>query len=172
MAFTLRESLRGGFSAWLIFLVLLVAGLAVWCGANDALSGTSSFTWYPLFVFFSLFIGAPVSLSLMPLGVAVARPIAHLLRRTTAMSLHAAVYSALGGAVGLGFVALMRGAQLWAPLAFSDGLAVVPAAAVTVAVPLGWWRTVRLARLDDIGVRIRGRKGAGDPDADYEDNLL
>lgn len=172
MAFTPGELLRGGFSAWVLFLLLLVIGLGIWCMIGGALGGTSSLTWFPMLAFFSLLIGAPVSLIIMLLGVGVAGPIARLLRRTAVLPLHAAVFSALGVAVGFAFAALVRGTQLWAPLVFWDGLAVVPAVAVAMAVPLGWWRSVRRARLTDDGVNLHRRHRHPDPDAEYEDGQL
>ncbi|MBO9626748.1 MAG: hypothetical protein J7484_10275 [Microbacterium sp.] len=171
MAFTNDELMRGGLWAWAYFLLLLVLGMGVLSGltaidSSSADPGTAV-TSFLLFAVVALIIGAPVSLILMPVGVMLAKPLGHLLRRTRRMSVHVVVYAALGAAVGFGYIAIFRGDRLWAPLAIWDGIILVPAIAVAVAVPLGWWHTARRALDEDSGLRQQRRRV--DADAVIED---
>ncbi len=174
MAFTNDELLRGGLWAWAYFLLLLVLGMGVLSGLMAIDTGTadpgSVVISFLLFAVVALMIGAPVSLILLPVGVMLAKPLGHLLRRTRRVSVHVVVYAALGTAVGFGYVAIFRAGNLWAPLMIWDGVILVPAIAVAVAVPLGWWHTARRARDEDSGRRPRPQsRRRVDPDARAED---
>ncbi|WP_223586371.1 hypothetical protein [Microbacterium sp. OVT16B] len=154
MAFTDREALRGGIDVWWIFLVFLVIGIGVWCTALDLTDGVetspSNINVFLFAAFCALVIGGTISLIVMPVGVMLAIPLGRALSRSRRLWVHIVVYTALGIAIGLVYIALLRGGEVFTPIrSIWDYVLFVPAVSASLAVPLGWWCTARRLLLAD-----------------------
>lgn len=175
MAFTRDELLRGGVTVWLLFLFLLLSSEAVHLPILALTSGSAA---GPASIFGGLFlliliglIGGGVSAVAMCLALPLIRLLAHLLRRVTRISLHVAVYSLVGIAIGWASLALLRGGHAFAALTAWDYFVVLPAVAAAIAVPVGWWWTAHRALRRDAGL-IPPRLPKTDPDARHEDQAI
>lgn len=168
MAFTTDELLRGGMAAWVIFLILLTGATAA-VGIDSAIRYGGG-GWLIAVIPIVLLVAAPISGIVMVLGVVLARPIGHAMRRVGSVPLHLVVYSILGIAVALLYLTVVSGGRPFALLAFSGfGLfSLHPAISAAIAVPAGWWWTARRALREDAGL-ARRRGPTVDLDATVED---
>ncbi|WP_314647648.1 hypothetical protein [uncultured Microbacterium sp.] len=154
MAFTPDELLRGGGTVWLIFVLLLSAAVLVSAVASSVLNGASPTDLDPWLltapIVVAIFAGIPAGV-VMVFGMLGVRPLATAMRRVRSIPVHLAVYTSLGLLIGALYLSVATGGSVFRvvdspPWGF---LTVSPALAATVAVPLGWWLTMRRARRDD-----------------------
>ncbi|MFY9712548.1 MAG: hypothetical protein WAK00_03655 [Microbacterium sp.] len=175
MAFTNDELLRGAFIAWVIFMALILVATTILVGVNMSIPGRTSAGNIVLVILMVdgcvLLVGGALSAIVMAIGAGLAGRIGGPLRRVRSIRVHVLVYTALGLAVGILFAALIRGVWIRGPLSPFDFITAIPAVAVTVAVPLGWWFTARRALRMDAGL-LRSRRTHRDPDAEVEDAAL
>jgi len=174
MAFTRDELLAGALTTWVLFLALLPAGLLV--AAIAAIPGSSGFD---LAAVGSLAVGllvvvvvaGIVALLLLPFALLAVWPLAALLRRVRPIAIHLLCYTLIGAGLGYAYLAILGGPD--ASWFLSPAGAVtfgMPAVAVTLAVPLGWWLTARRALRRDAGLLPRSRRRI-DHDAATDDVL-
>lgn len=174
LAFTGDELIRGGITAWFVFLVLLICGetlhLAL-LSPNTALESAPERLLGTLFFLMIIaLVGGIVSAFLVPFGIVIMLPIALALRRVRSVGVHLAVYALLGTAIGGAYLVMFRGGRPFDPVIPWDYFVVIPAASAALAVPLAWWWTARRALRIDAGL-ITPRRRHPDPDAAYEDRV-
>lgn len=174
MAFTTDELLRGGVTAWVVFMVLLVCGEAVHLmflmAPQEVLPGPERAAALLLGLFGVALTAGFVSGVAMPIGLALVLPIARAMSKVRSVAVHLALYVALGlGVAGVYVAACTRG-QLHLPLSGWDYFVIIPAASALIAVPLAWWWTARRALRIDSGL-IAPRRRRPDPDAAHEDRV-
>lgn len=173
MAFTPDELLRGGGTVWLIFVLLLSAAVLFSAVASSVRNGvglTDLDPWLltvPIVV--AIFAGIPAGI-VMVFGMLGVRPLATALRRVRSVPVHLAVYTSLGLLIGALYLCVATGGNVFRivdspPWGF---LTVSPALAATVAVPLGWWLTMRRARRDDARAARAARSSPRDTDPPFE----
>lgn len=163
MAFTPDELLRGGLTVWLTFLAVLATlfgmGAIPMLGSDVNLGGVGSYLGMLLFI---VVIAGLVSGVVLVFGLLVTRPIALALRRVRSIAVHTVVYALLGAGIGILYLTVITGGHptnlftetLASALATGNIVVVLvlsPAIAATVAVPLGWWLTVRRVLRQDAG---------------------
>lgn len=175
MAFTNDELLRGACSAWVIFMALLLIGTTA-----SITPGIMSEGWSPslltgigfvlLLDLYVLVIGGILSAIVMALGLVIAKPLGLLLRRVRPLWAHLLAYTALGCAIAIGYVAIIRSLGMLSASSTLDLLFLIPAFAVVIAVPLGWWSTAHLSLREDRGLRAHRRPRKPDTDAMAEDH--
>lgn len=174
MAFRRDEVLGGGLTTWLLFVVLLPIGILLSSLAHIPSSSgwpTVGSVWdMTLLLAVVTVVGGIVALFVLPFAVLIAWPIANTLRRVRSIPVHVLIYTALGVVVGITYLAITHGPQLQAPIALGGVIATMPALAVAIAVPLGWWLTARRALRKDAGLTSR-RTRRVDDDALHEDRL-
>lgn len=174
MAFTPDELLRGGGTVWLIFVLLLSALVVVSAVTSSVLNGADltdldpSLLIAPFVV--AIFAGIPAGI-VMVFGMLGVRPLATAMRRVRSIPVHLAVYTSLGLLIGMLYLTVATGGNVlrivdYLPWGF---LFISPALAATVAVPLGWWLTVRRARRDDARALRAVASFPRDSDASSED---
>lgn len=171
MAFTNQELLRGAASAWVIFMAMLLLFSTIVAAGLMAMPGWAPdpVTWVMLVLLIDLcvlLVGGGVSAIVMAFGAALVRPLGRSLRRVRSLRLHALVYTAIGLVIAAAYVALLLATPL---IQFIGGFLILPAIAAPLSVPLGWWRTVHLAFLEDRGLRVTRTRGKADTDATVED---
>lgn len=176
MAFTNDEFLRGGITAWLVFMALLVCGEAVHLNLMMAPGSGFSVPEHAMALLLSVFgvalIAAFVSGVALPVGLALVLPVARAMSRVRSIAVHLALYVALGLAVAGAYVAACTRGQLSLsfPLSAWDYFLIIPAASALSAIPIAWWWTARRALRIDAGL-IAPRRRRADPDAAYEDHV-
>ncbi len=154
MAFTPDELLRGGGTVWLVFVLLLSALVIVSAVTSSVLNGADltdlgpSLLIAPFVV--AIFAGIPAGI-VMVFGMLGVRPLATAMRRVRSIPVHLAMYTSLGLLIGALYLWVATGGNVLRVVDYLPwGLPFVsPALAATVAVPLGWWLTMRRARRDD-----------------------
>lgn len=174
MAFTNDELLRGGITAWVVFMLLLVCGeaahLTFLMGPTWTTSGPEHFLALPLGLFGVALTAGFVSGVAMPIGLALVMPIARAMSGVRSIAAHFVLYLALGlGVAGVYVAACTRG-QLHLPLSGWDYFVIIPAASALIAIPLAWWWTARRALRIDAGL-VAPRRRHPDPDAEHEDRV-
>jgi hypothetical protein len=174
LAFTDAELLRGGFTAWVVFMVLLVIGETVHLAMLYPRSALESAPEHLLGLLFVLLmialVGGVVAAFVVPFGIAIVLPIALALRRVRSARVHLAVYALLGAALGGAYLVAFRGGRPFDPVIPWDYFVVIPAASATLAIPLAWWWTARRALRIDAGL-LTPRPRRQDPDAECEDRV-
>ncbi|WP_102192206.1 hypothetical protein [Microbacterium aurantiacum] len=171
MAFTRDELARGAFSAWGIFMGLMLGGLIIMfigSGFQSApTSGWGSLIGTALGIgLFAGIIGGVISLLAMALGMPVAWLLGRALRRVAALGIHLLVYSAFG--IVIGAAAMWAVSLLFPGGVIENSVGWIVAGSAFVAVPAGWWLTARSALREDRGW-ARRRRSAADRDAEFED---
>lgn len=174
MAFTRDELLSGALTTWVLFLALLPAGLLV--AAIVAIPGSSGFD---LGAFGSAVVGllvvvvvaGIVALLLLPFALLAVWPLASARRGVRPIAVHLGCYTLIGAGLGYAYLAILGGPDDSWFLSPAGALTFgMPAIAVTLAVPLGWWLTARRALRRDAGDLPRPRRRI-DQDAAAEDEL-
>lgn len=165
MAFSLDELLRGGLTVWLTFLAVLT-GAVVLFGAvplllsDGGLDSIGSFLGLMLVV---VIIAGLVSGVVLVFAMILVGPLAHALRRVRSIAVHVIVYTLIGTGIGVLYLTVITGGnpagvftELGANIFAGGPLTLVfyaPSLAATVAVPLGWWLTVRRVLRQDAASR-------------------
>lgn len=169
MAFSTEEFMNGGLWTWALFCGLVPVGILasmLW-----SLPSSAGWSWtaddLQVIGFLIMFSGltAVVALVLMPVGLVLTWPFARLLVRVRSIPIHVVIYTLLGAAIGLLYLAVSGGLGALGVVNTYTILATTPAVAITFAVPLGWWLTARRALRKDAGL-LRPR---ADVDAIIED---
>lgn len=175
MAFTDEELLRGACSAWVIFMALLLIGTTASITPGIVAEGWSpslltGIGFVLLLDLYVLVIGGILSAIVMALGLVIAKPLGLLLRRVRPLWAHLLAYTALGFAIAIGYVAIIRSLGMLSASSTLDLLFLIPAFAVVIAVPLGWWRTAHLSLREDRGLGAHRRPRKPDADTVAEDH--
>lgn len=172
-AFTRRDVTRGGFAAWLAFLVLMLGALAIQAVVTDltyrpspGVARGTSLTILPVVLCYALVIGGAASFVVMIVGLPIAALIGRRLRRQSRVGVHIAVYAAVGGLIGTASVAVFDGLTPYGESALATPLLPVTIMICASAVALGWAYAWRRALRDDARTRARI-----DADAAFEDSL-
>jgi len=84
-----------------------------------------------------------VGLLASPVGALILWPIAWLLRGVQNPAVHIAVYAAVGALLGVGWLLNTNLPQIWLSHSPSEFLVLLPAPAIALAVPFGWWAAAR-----------------------------
>lgn len=169
MAFTSDELLRGGITAWVLFVVLLVCGeaipLALLFPSTALDTAPERLLGLMFFLMLIAVVGSVAAAVVVPFGMVIVLPIALAFRRVRSTGVHLAVYALLGAAIGGAYLLVFRGGRPLDQLIPWDYFVAIPAASAALAIPLAWWWTARRALRIDAGL-ITPRP---DPDATYED---
>ncbi|WP_194419634.1 hypothetical protein [Microbacterium abyssi] len=147
MAFVRQQLWRGAISAWIVFLALMLTGVAV-VTISASMATQSAVASLPMLLVITLLaaalVGGVISLVITLIGVPVAGAISRLLQNEPRVYVHVVVYTALGAVVCV-IVALIAGAVVQvSPLGLlTTPLGFVIAAACVAAPPIGWWHAYR-----------------------------
>ena len=177
MAFTLDELLRGGLTVWLTFVALLAAAVVLFGAipvllSDGGLNGIGSFLGL---MFIVVIIAGLVSGVVLVFAMILVGPLARALRRVSSVAMHVAVYTLLGAGIGVLYLTVITGGNpasvlnetLLASISAGGSLTLIfyaPALAATIAVPLGWWLTVRrVLRQDAASPGLRAARPAAPP---------
>ncbi|MHC9044137.1 hypothetical protein ACYX8G_06130 [Microbacterium saperdae] len=173
-AFTGHELIRGGITAWFVFMMLLICGetahLAMLYPSSALESAPERLLGLLFFLMMIALVAGVVSAFVVPFGIVIMLPIALALRRVRSVGVHLAVYALLGAAIGGGYLVAFRGGRPLDPVMPWDYFVVVPAASAALAIPLAWWWTARRALRIDAGLITPGPRHP-DLDAAYEDRV-
>jgi|GEM_PF-1356299 len=177
LAFTGDELIRGGITAWVVFMVLLLVGETAHLTllySSTALESTAERILGVLFLLLLIaLVGGVVAAVVVPFGVVIMLPIGLALRRVRAVAVHLTIYALLGAAIGCAYLFAFRGGRPLDLLTPWDYFVVIPAASAALAIPLAWWWTARRALRIDAGlITPRRRHPDPDPDAAYEDRVI
>ncbi|MCM3500886.1 hypothetical protein M3667_03210 [Microbacterium sp. P26] len=143
------DIIRGAGHAWLVFMVVLLAAVAVTAGlefSGDAAG--SPFTPASVLgasLLWTALIGGGVSLLVTAVGMPLAWLCARALRRRRSMAFHAAAWAVFGLLVGPATIAVFCAASGDAYL-LTTPFAPASAAATGISVLYGWWRASRRVR--------------------------
>lgn len=147
LAFTRDELLSGALLTWLLFLALVAIGILGWAltisSGHDLGTALVGGVIYGAVV---VLIGGAIAAFAIAFCVPLVWGLGRMLRRQGRVWIHLLVYTGLG--IGAGALAL------WCSTALLEGfsaVAVVPAIAILLAVPLGWWWTAHRALQRDRG---------------------
>lgn len=146
MAFSAGELWRGLAFAWCIFMVLLMGYLLIMMIVEAATtpSGSADASGWLVLLFLVIVASAGAwALGAALLGAPVAWLVGRSLRRVRQVPVHLLVYAAFGAVIAVVAVLILNldDGALW----HEPGFQWFIGAAATLAVPLAWWFTLRLA---------------------------
>lgn len=174
MAFTRAELGRGAFLAWCTFMILLLGFfvvVAIAAATGRLLSGDPFNVLSELYISMAVIayaglVGGSVGFVAMLAGTPLAWLIGRALRRVRHIGIHLLSFTAFGALAGLGVAGIFSVVNLGA-LHLAPVLWLLPIM-TAIAVPTGWWLTVRRARREELGL-VRPRRRTRDADMVTED---
>ncbi|MDQ0612759.1 hypothetical protein QF046_000400 [Microbacterium sp. W4I4] len=168
MAFAPEDLWRGAWTAWCVFMVILLSAGAVLTLRTGDIAAAGVFAIY------AGLIGGVVALVMMLVFAPVAWLLGRALVRVRFIAVHIVAFAALGAAVGLAvlLIYIAMGADASSMLTSGWAWAVMGASAVSVVA--GWARAARRARRSEVagGVHAWWSRAPRDHDAAYEDRTL
>lgn len=167
MAFTRDEFWRGAWSAWAIFVALMLSSVLISVAITSPALLLSPM-WILILLGATALYGGGIGLAALIAGSPIAWAMGRMLRREPRLRIHAATYVGLGILMGALAFAVLR--LLWGPSGLGDSSVSLIVLSAIAAPPLGWWRSVRTAHREDLGLRRRQRRRP-DEDAAFEDSL-
>lgn len=168
MAFAPEDLWRGAWTAWCVFMVILLVVMA-------SLGGTTGdFGMTAVILLYAGLIGGVVALVTMLVFAPVAWLLGRALVRVRFIAVHIVAFAGLGATVGLAvlLIWIAIGADAFSMFASGWAWAVIGASAVSVVA--GWARAARRAHRSDArgGVYAWWSRAPRDHDAAYEDGAL
>lgn len=168
MAFGPGDLWRGAWTAWCVFMVMLLVVMT----ALTLPSGDIGLT--AVVLLYAVLIGGVVALLVMLVFTPVAWLLGRALVRVRVVAVHVLAFTALGAVVGLAVLLLfiVFGADAESVFASESGWAVMGGSAVSVVA--GWAHAARRARRSDMaaGVYAWWSGAPRDEDAAQEDRFL
>lgn len=157
MAFTPGELWRGAGFAWCAFMILLAGGFLIAMVVDMVRESTGPEAQFidvelmltmNVFLFMMvLLVGGAIGIVVAAVGALVTHFLGRALRRIRPVPIHLLVYGALGAIIGGLAVWIMRFDEgaFWTVPPYTWIIAL----SATLAVPLGWWISARLALRPD-----------------------
>lgn len=172
MAFSAGEFIRGALLAWLVFMLLAPIMFMVAVAIIGAPASVGDFLFSAVFIaLMGAFTILPWAVGALAIGSPLAFLLGRSLRRTGRISVHLLLFTAFGLLLGLVSAAVavpvidaadVDTGGYWEGVLAVLHFVVGAVLASTIAVPLGWWITARLA------LRADARRNAVAPVATWE----